>query len=100
MFISIAPPGVVRSAPGRMCGDIGPWWTIRVGATLIWAPLDTPGVQAGSISGGRITRPRARVVGGAFFLGLAHGVLSGSRTVGFIAPILAMIAIQEKIVEG
>jgi cytochrome c-type biogenesis protein len=37
---------------------------------------------------------------GAFVLGLAYGVLSGSCTFGFIAPILALITIQEKVMTG
>jgi cytochrome c-type biogenesis protein len=37
---------------------------------------------------------------GAFLLGLAYGVLSGSCTFGFIAPILAIITVQEKIFTG
>jgi cytochrome c-type biogenesis protein len=39
-------------------------------------------------------------MGGAFVLGLAYGVLSGSCTFGFIAPILAVITVQEKIATG
>lgn len=37
---------------------------------------------------------------GAFVLGLAYGVLSGSCTFGFIAPILAIITVQEKVMTG
>jgi cytochrome c-type biogenesis protein len=37
---------------------------------------------------------------GAFGLGLAYGVLSGSCTFGFIAPILAIVTVQERIVTG
>jgi cytochrome c-type biogenesis protein len=37
---------------------------------------------------------------GALVLGLAYGVLSGSCTFGFIAPILAIITVQEKIMTG
>jgi len=33
-------------------------------------------------------------------LGLAYGILSGSCTFGFIAPILAIITIQEKVALG
>ncbi|HHB76048.1 MAG TPA: hypothetical protein ENK84_05855 [Desulfobulbus sp.] len=33
-------------------------------------------------------------------LGLAYGILSGSCTFGFIAPILAIITVQEKIATG
>jgi cytochrome c-type biogenesis protein len=37
---------------------------------------------------------------GAFVLGLAYGILSGSCTFGFIAPILAIITIQQQIATG
>lgn len=37
---------------------------------------------------------------GALVLGLAYGVLSGSCTFGFMAPILAIITVQEKIMAG
>ena len=41
-----------------------------------------------------------RGVVGAFLLGLAYGILSGSCTFGFIAPILAIITIQQKVATG
>jgi phosphate transport system permease protein len=37
---------------------------------------------------------------GALILGLAYGILSGSCTFGFIAPILAIITIQQKVATG
>jgi cytochrome c-type biogenesis protein len=37
---------------------------------------------------------------GALALGLAYGVLSGSCTFGFIAPILAIVTVQEKVATG
>ena len=37
---------------------------------------------------------------GALVLGLAYGVLSGSCTFGFIAPILAIITIQKMVLTG
>ena len=52
-----------------------------------------------SMSGGFFGRIKIKLLG-AFLLGLAYGVLSGSCTFGFIAPILAIITIQQKIVTG
>jgi cytochrome c-type biogenesis protein len=37
---------------------------------------------------------------GAFALGLSYGILSGSCTFGFIAPILAIITVQGDIATG
>jgi cytochrome c-type biogenesis protein len=102
LFITIALVGIVCALLGRMLGDVGSWWTILVGAILIWVALGMLGVQACSMSGGGglMARLRVRGIGGAFFLGLAYGVLSGSCTFGFIAPILAIITIQQKIATG
>jgi len=100
LFITIALVGIICSLLGRMLGEIGPWWTILVGAILIWVALDMMGFQACSMSGSLMARFRVRGVGGAFLLGLAYGVLSGSCTFGFIAPILAIITIQQKIATG
>ena len=100
LFITIALVGIICSLLGRMLGDVGPWWTIIVGAILIWVALDMLGVQACSMSGSLMSKLRVRGIGGAFLLGLAYGVLSGSCTFGFIAPILAIITIQQKIATG
>jgi cytochrome c-type biogenesis protein len=45
-------------------------------------------------------RVRVRGVWGIFVLGLAYGVLSGSCTFGFIAPILALITLQQEVARG
>jgi len=100
LFITIALIGVICAALGRMLGDVGPWWTILVGLILIWVALGMLGVQACSLSNGLTARFRVRGIGGAFILGLSYGVLSGSCTFGFIAPILAIITIQQKIATG
>jgi len=100
LFITIAVVGIACALLGRMLGDVGPWWTLLVGAILIWVALDMLGVKACSMSGTLMARLRVRGMTGAFALGLAYGVLSGSCTFGFIAPILAVITIQEKIATG
>lgn len=58
------------------------------------------GGKACSMSGSLMARLRVKGLGGAFLLGLAYGVLSGSCTFGFIAPILAIITIQQKVATG
>lgn len=100
LFITIALVGIICSFLGRMLGDVGPWWTIIVGAILIWVALDMLGVKACSMSGNLMARLRVRGISGAFLLGLVYGVLSGSCTFGFIAPILAIITIQQKVATG
>ena len=100
LFLTIAAIGILCTLLGRMLGDIGPYWTILVGVVLIWVSLDMMGVAKCSISGGMMGKLKVKGVGGAFLLGLAYGVLSGSCTFGFIAPILAIITIQEKILTG
>lgn len=100
LFITIALLGVICSLLGRMLGEIGPYWTILVGVILMWVALDMLGVTACSMSGAALHRLKLKGLSGAFVLGLAYGILSGSCTFGFIAPILAFITIQQKILIG
>lgn len=100
LFITIAAVGIICALLGRMLGDVGPYWTILVGAVLIWVALDMLGVSACSMSGSALSRIRIKGLWGALLLGLAYGILSGSCTFGFIAPILAIITVQEKILTG
>lgn len=37
---------------------------------------------------------------GAFILGGSYGILSGTCTFGFIAPLLAIITVQQRVAEG
>jgi cytochrome c-type biogenesis protein len=100
LFITIAAVGIICALLGRMLGDIGSWWQVLVGAVLIWVALGMLGVQACSMSGALLYRLKFRGIHGAFGLGLAYGILSGSCTFGFIAPILAIVTVQQKIVAG
>jgi cytochrome c-type biogenesis protein len=100
LFISIALIGSVCALLGRMLGDVGNYWQILVGAVLIWVALGMLGVEKCSVSGSLLHRLNLKGLSGAFLLGLAYGVLSGSCTFGFIAPILAVITIQQKIAAG
>jgi cytochrome c-type biogenesis protein len=100
LFVTIAAIGVICSLLGRMLGDVGPYWTILVGAMLLWVALDMLGVAKCSVSSGVLGRLKVKGLSGALLLGLAYGILSGSCTFGFIAPILAIITIQEKILAG
>jgi len=100
LFISIALIGIVCALLGRMLGDVGNYWQILVGAVLIWVALGMLGVEKCSVSGSLLYRLNLKGLSGAFLLGLAYGVLSGSCTFGFIAPILAVITIQQKIAAG
>lgn len=100
LFATIAAVGLVCSLLGRMLGDVGPYWTVLVGAVLIWAALDMLGVAQCALSGGLLGRLKVKGLGGALLLGLAYGVLSGSCTFGFIAPVLAVITVQQKVITG
>jgi cytochrome c-type biogenesis protein len=100
LFITIALVGVVCALLGRMLGDIGTHWQILVGLLLVWVALGLWGVEKCSFSGGLLQRFNFRGFPGALALGLAYGVLSGSCTFGFIAPILAIITVQERIASG
>ena len=100
LFVTIALVGLTCAGLGRMLGDVGPWWQLPVGAVLIWVALGMLGVQACTVSGSLLYRLNLRGVHGAFGLGLAYGVLSGSCTFGFIAPILAVVTVQQEWANG
>ena len=92
--------GLICSLLGRMLGDVGPYWTIAIGLLLIWVALDMLGIAKCSLPGGLLSRLTLKGLAGAFVLGLAYGVLSGSCTFGFIAPILAIVSVQAKLFTG
>jgi cytochrome c-type biogenesis protein len=101
LFITIAFIGIICAILGRMLGDVGNYWQILVGLVLIWVALGMLGVEKCSVSGGLfLNRLNLKGIFGAFGLGLAYGFLSGSCTFGFIAPILAIITVQQKIASG
>lgn len=100
LFLTIAIIGIVCTLLGRMLGDVGPYMSIVVGVILIWVALDFLGVMKCSMSNGLLAKIQVKGMTGAFILGLAYGVLSGSCTFGFIAPILAIITVQSKIITG
>jgi cytochrome c-type biogenesis protein len=100
LFITIAFIGIICALLGRMLGDVGNYWQILIGIILIWVALGMLGVEKCSMSGSLLYRLNLKGKFGAFALGLAYGVLSGSCTFGFIAPILAIITVQEKVATG
>jgi cytochrome c-type biogenesis protein len=100
LFITIALIGIICALLGRMLGDVGNYWQILVGLILVWVALGMFGVEQCSMSGSLLYRLNLKGIFGAFALGLAYGVLSGSCTFGFIAPILAIITVQQKVALG
>jgi cytochrome c-type biogenesis protein len=100
LFITIALIGVICAILGRMLGDVGNYWKVPVGLILIWLALGMLGVEKCSLQGNFLSRFNLKGIKGAFVLGLAYGVLSGSCTFGFFAPILAIITIQKMILHG
>jgi cytochrome c-type biogenesis protein len=100
LFLTIALIGIICALLGRMLGDVGNYWQILIGIILIWVALGMLGVEKCSLSGSLLYKLNLRGMFGAFVLGLAYGILSGSCTFGFIAPILAIITVQEKVVTG
>jgi cytochrome c-type biogenesis protein len=100
LFITIAVIGAICALLGRMLGDIGSYWQILIGAVLIWVALGMLGVEKCSMSGSLLYRLNFKGISGALALGLAYGILSGSCTFGFIAPILAIITVQQEVATG
>jgi len=100
LFITIAVIGAICALLGRMLGDIGNYWQVLIGAVLIWVALGMLGVEKCTLSGSRLYRLNFKGLSGALALGLGYGVLSGSCTFGFIAPILAIITVQQEVATG
>jgi cytochrome c-type biogenesis protein len=100
LFITIAVIGIVCALLGRMLGDVGNYWQILIGLLLVWVALGMLGVEKCAMSGSLLYRLNLKGLFGSFALGLAYGVLSGSCTFGFIAPILAIISVQQKLATG
>ena len=100
LFLSIAVVGVICSLLGRMLGDISPLWGVPVGVLLVWLGLDLMGVAKCRLPGKTLSGFTMRGYRGAFILGGSYGILSGACTFGFIAPILAIITVQQRVVEG
>ncbi len=100
LFLTIALTGIICALLGRMLGDVGNYWQILIGIILIWVALGMLGFEKCSMSGSLLYKLNLKGKLGAFVLGLAYGVLSGSCTFGFIAPILAIITVQEKVITG
>ena len=100
LFLSIAVVGGICSLLGRMMGDVSPLWGLPVGGLLVWLGLDLMGIAACRLPGKSLSRFSLRGYKGAFILGSSYGILSGACTFGFIAPILAVITVQQRILEG
>jgi cytochrome c-type biogenesis protein len=100
LFASIALVGAACALLGRMLGDIGPYWTIGVGLVLVYVALDMLGLAACRMPGSLMSRLTLRGLPGALVMGLAYGLLSGSCTFGFLAPLLAVITVQEQVLTG
>jgi len=99
LFITIALVGVACLFLGRMLGDVGPYWTLLLGAILIWVSVDMLGIAKCKMPNS-LGKLNLQGLKGAFVLGLAYGILSGSCTFGFIAPIIAIITVQAKVATG
>ncbi|MEJ2587564.1 MAG: cytochrome c biogenesis protein CcdA [Deltaproteobacteria bacterium] len=100
LFSTIALIGIICTLLGRMLGDVGSYWQVLVGLVLVWVALGMLGVEKCSMSGTLLYKLNLRGMFGALVLGLAYGVLSGSCTFGFIAPILAIITVQKEVAAG
>lgn len=100
LFITISIIGLVCALLGRMLGDVGSYWQILIGLVLVWVALGMLGIGKCTTSGSLLYRLNLKGLLGAFALGLSYGILSGSCTFGFIAPILAIITVQQKVAAG
>jgi cytochrome c-type biogenesis protein len=80
LLITLALAGITCSLPDLMLGESGIYLTIPAGAVLLLAAIDILGVTRYSASGSFLGRVKIKGLAGAFLLGLAYGVFSGSCT--------------------
>jgi cytochrome c-type biogenesis protein len=100
LFCTIALVGLACTLLGRMLGDVGPYWTVAVGAALVLVALDMLGLARWGLGGGLPARTALRGLPGALALGLGYGLLSGTCTFGFLAPLLAVAGTQGRLSAG
>jgi cytochrome c-type biogenesis protein len=100
LFITIALVGLACTLLGRLLGDVGPYWTVAVGAALVLVALDMLGLARWSLGGVLPVLPTLRGLSGALALGLGYGLLSGTCTFGFLAPLLAVASAQGRMPVG
>lgn len=100
LFLSIALVGIGCAMLGKMLGDVSPLWGIPIGALLVWLGLDMMGVAKCRLPGKAFGNFKLHGYTGALLLGGSYGILSGACTFGFIAPILAIITVQQRIIAG
>jgi len=100
LFLTITVVGVFCALLGRLLGDVGNYWQILVGVLLLWVAWGLRGPAACSNPTRFFARSPVKGRGGAFILGLSYGIIAGSCTFGFIAPILALITVQQEMARG
>lgn len=101
LFTTIAAIGVVCALLGRLLGDVGPYWIMFVGALFFGVGISMLGPARCGLAGANLlARFRFAGLWGALGLGLAYGILSGTCTFGFLAPILGVITMEKRVAYG
>jgi len=100
LFISIAIIGIITSMIGRIIGDVGDIWKYIIAAILIIVALHLFEIIPINIPGLHKLQTKKKGAIGAFLLGTTYGIVSGPCTFGFIAPMLAMITLQDTMLRG
>lgn len=98
LFLSIAVVGVICSLLGRMLGIFPPYGGAGGGLAGLARPRPHGRCQVPPAGQDPERIHHAGYRG--LILGGSYGILSGACTFGFIAPILAIITVQQRVVEG
>ena len=99
LFVSIAAIGLLCAAVGRLMGDVPPIVMLFIGIAIALLGLQMTGlITLKSLNLSTNIKPRG--YWGAWVLGAAFGVFSGSCTFGFLAPILASASLQANLASG
>ena len=100
LFLAIALLGIICALLGTMLGDVPRWIPILIGIFLICMGVQTALRKNCDIAYGLLFKYTFTGYSGAGLLGLLYGFLSGVCTFGFLAPVLSLITIQQKFLQG
>ncbi|MEW5691733.1 MAG: cytochrome c biogenesis CcdA family protein [Candidatus Hydrogenedentota bacterium] len=100
LFIVIALIGVITSLAGQILGLTGGICYLIIGVFFLIIGIHLLGFLPISIPGLEKLRATRKGMIGALLLGSSYGIVSGPCTFGFIAPMLAMVALQKTALRG
>ncbi|MBQ7584813.1 MAG: sulfite exporter TauE/SafE family protein, partial [Desulfovibrionaceae bacterium] len=100
LFFSIALLGLICFLAGTLLGEVPALIQALVGIFLIWVGFITLRRKHCEISYAPLFNLPFSGFLGALLLGLVYGFLAGVCTFGFLAPIIATLFVEHKVLQG